>query len=94
MAKLTLLADSYDQPLSDEPPAPGFPVRTKPYSRGDEIVPRNQDEHDRLIEMGAAEDPQERNKREQEQAQARIDALQAEKTQLDERIRAERSPKS
>ena len=92
--KLTLLAESYEQPNPPQGWQYGQPLPTTPHEKGDTIQPRNDEEYQRLVDLGVAEDPDERNKREREQAQQRLEALEAERQQLDEQIKAQRSNKS
>lgn len=82
--KLVLTVDSYDQPQKDDDPSG---VRSlKALSRGDSFEPVTDAEYDRLVEIGAAVDPQKQNEDAKAEAEQRIAALEAEKAQLEDQI--------
>jgi len=93
MAKLKLTVDSYEQRLSDDEYKRD--VATKHYVRGDTIEPRNTEEKDRLLEIGAAEDPGAEQKRAQEDLDRRQAALDAQRAALDaeaKQVKADAKP--
>jgi hypothetical protein len=78
MAKLELIVDSYSSPSSREPDAPTIP-RTK----GQQFEPLDAQERDRLIEIGAAVDPQEAQQRREADLQAEREQVEARRAALD-----------
>jgi multidrug efflux pump subunit AcrA (membrane-fusion protein) len=82
---LKLLATVYNQPHPDHPDDPN---RLIPRSEGETFEANSQEEYDRLIDIGAALDPDEAQKQEKAQLDERLAALDAEKAQLDDRRKA------
>lgn len=78
MAKLELIVDSYSSPSSRDAGAVLIP-RTK----GDLFEPLDAQERDRLIEIGAAVDPEEAQKRREAELQAEREQVEARRAQLD-----------
>lgn len=89
MAKKTLrlIADSYDQRQGDKPDSP-----LKAIAKGELFEPRSQEEYDRLVDSGAAEDPAELQKRAEEELESRREQLEAEKAQIDEQLKGAKAP--
>lgn len=87
MADLTLKlqVDSYDQPSKDED---GDPT---PRTRGEVFDANDKREYDRLIEIGAANDPAKAVEQERAEIEERLRALEAQRADLNDRITREQS---
>lgn len=84
--QLRLTASRYDQP--DELGKQDSPTTTR--SQGEVFEANSQEEYDRLIAAGAAEDPDEAAKRRQEELDAAQARLDAEKAALDAQFEADK----
>ncbi len=71
MAELVLTADSYEQRVSED-------GATRHYERGDRIEPRDKAEAERLVAIGAAEEPGASARAHAEKLQAEAERLKAE----------------
>lgn len=87
MAKLTLklTANVYFQAQSDDP-NPLVPPKLVQFTKGDVFEARNRAEYDRLIEAGAAIDPQKAQEQAAADLRARREALETERAQLDAQL--------
>lgn len=86
MAKqLRLTVDLYDQPRKWGQDRDGATIRRM---KGEVFEPVSSEEYDRLIEIGAAEDPAEVQKRAEEELERRRDELAAQRDALDAEIGA------
>jgi hypothetical protein len=83
MAKLELIVDSYSSPSSRDADAVLIP-RT----RGERFEPLDAQERDRLLEIGAAVDPEEAQKQREEALQAERDQIEARRAALDAELDA------
>lgn len=82
--KLRLLADYYSQPQKDDRPERRSLVDR---SKGEIFEPVDQAEYDRLVEIGAAEDPDEVRRRAREDAERRLEELKAEQDRIEQEIK-------
>jgi len=73
-SKLRLLADVYEQTDFDDR---GQIKSVTPLAKGDLFVPRDKAERDRLVSLGAAEDPEAKAERAKAEAEARVAEAEA-----------------
>jgi hypothetical protein len=83
---LKLLADSFEQRLPDKDGRITSDSELRPYSKGDMFEANSQEEYDRLIESGAAVDPEKEQQRQTAELQARREALEAEQARIDAQL--------
>lgn len=85
MSTLRLVADIYDQPQEW---GQGRDAPTNRITKGQVFEPLHAQERDRLIEQGAAEDPEEQQRKAEAELNARRAQLDAERAELDAQIEA------